>query len=228
MKKSFLLMAAVCIAAGASAQNKITVDKLTPFSEVQVNGKIEMFVTIDPEQPLSMTIDMNGNDPNQLKWWEEDGALQMKYSPKSKGQPVVVHLNCHDIKGMDIQSASVTLESIWQKDMVTLNLGNNAKLTAEIYCKDLKVTAQTNAAAVLRGTARYADFDARSKCTIDAREMAGTSTSLRAGGYSESYVYGKERLIIDAFDGASVFYRGNPEIFRQRTSRGGHTNPIGE
>lgn len=228
MKKLFLLLASAFMAAGASAQHQISVDNINPFKELHVNGKIELFVTMDENRPLSMTMDMNGNDPNQLNWWESDGALQIKFSPKSKAEPVIMRVNCHGLDGMDIQAASVTVDSIWQGNILTLNLASNAKLTAEIYCKDIRVTAQTGATAVLKGTARYADFEARSKCVIDARDFAGTSTTLRASGYSESYVYGKERLIVDAYDGASVFYRGTPEIMRQKTSRGGHTNPIGE
>lgn len=228
MKKTFLLLTAALFAFNISAQNKITVDKLGQFTDLQVNGKIELFVTMDSKLPLGMSIDMNGNDPNQLKWWEEEDALQIKYSPKSKGQPVIIHLNCHSIKSLDIQTASVTVESRWEQNMVTLNAGSSARLTADISCRDIKVTSQTSAAVVLKGTADYADYDVRSKSTLDARAFDAVSATLRAGGYSESYVYGRDRLIIDAVDGASVFYRGNPEIMRQRTTRGGHTNPIGE
>lgn len=224
------MLAAIVLAAGATAQNhnQITIDKINPFKELQVNGKIELFVTMDESQPLSMSIDMNGNDPNQLNRWEADGALQIKYSPKSKSQPVVIKLNCHNLDTINAQAASVTVESVWTGNMITVNLGSSAKLTSEISCTDLKVTTQTSATAVLKGEARYADYEARTKSILDARDLAGTSATLRAGGYSESYVYGTERIIIDAFDGASVFYRGNPGIFRERVTRGGHTNTIGE
>lgn len=228
MKKVILMLTAALFAVSVSAQNKITVDNLRHFNEIQVNGKIEIFVTLDTLRPLSMEIEMNGNDQNQLNWWDTDSTLIVKYTPKSKGQPVMIRLNAHTLEDLNLQSTSMTIESPWEAGIVTINLATNAKLTTEIHCKDLKVTAQTGSAAVLKGTARYADYDTRSKSTLDARALAATSTTLRAGGYSECFAYGTERLIIDAYDGAAVFYRGTPEIMRKRETRGGHSNPIGE
>ncbi len=229
MKKLILLFSAALMAAGVSAQSSITVDKLNPFRGIQATGnKVELHVTQNPELPLSMKIEMNGNDPNMLKWWETDGFLQIKYTPKEKDKPVVVRLNCHTLETIELVGVSMTMEGKWQADMVTVDLSGSAKLTAEIYAKDIKVTTQTSSAAVIRGGGRYADYDTRSKSVLDARNYAAESTFLRAGGYSECYVYGKERLVFEAYDGASVFYRGKAEIFRERTTRGGHANPIGE
>lgn len=229
MKKIVLLLSAALLAAGVSAQNNITVDNLNAFRSLQVNGnKIELTVTQNPELPLSMGIEMNGNDPNVLKWWETDGTLQIKYSPKNKEKPVVIKLNCHTLEELDLQGASMVMEGKWEQNMVTINLSGSAKLTAEIYAKDLKVNAQTSATAVIKGGGRYADYDTRSKSALDVRDYEAESAFLRAAGYSECYVYGSDRLVIEAFDGAAVFYRGTPEIMRLRGNRGGHINSIGE
>jgi hypothetical protein len=229
MNRFFSLVVAIVMTATAAAQNQtITVDKLDLFKELQVNGKIELFVTINPTAVQSMSIDMNGGDPNQLKWWANKGALQIKYSSKSKSEPIIIHLNCCGFESIDAQGASVTVEGEWSGDMLTAQLTTSAKFTAEAHCKDLKVSMQTGATAILTGEACWADYDVRTKSTLDARALAAVSTSLRANSFSETYIYGTERVVIDAADGASVFYRGTPEIFRERTSRGGHTNPIGE
>ncbi len=228
MKKIIMLFSAAILAAGVSAQS-ISVDNLDPFRGLQATGnKIELHVTQNPEQPLSISIEMNGNDPNMLKWWESEGLLQIKYTPKNKEKPVVIKLNCHTLETLDLTGVSMTMEGVWKQDLVTINLFSSAKLTAEIYAKDLKMTAQTSATAIIKGGGLYADYDTRSKSVLDVRNYAAKSAFLRAAGYSECYIYGKERLIIEAFDGASVFYRGTPEIFRERTARGGHTNPIGD
>lgn len=228
MKKTIFLPIALLFAVNLAAQNMIIVEKLNPFGQLQVNGKIELFLTIDPAQPLTMNIDLNGNDVNHLNWWDADGVLQIKYSPRSKAEPVIIRLNCHSLESMDIERASVTVESPWTEFMTTLNLSSGARLTAEIHSKDIKATTQTSSALVLKGSADFADFDARSKSTLNAREFEAGSATLRGGGYSESYVYGRDRLIIDAVDGAAVFFRGKPEIMRQRTTRAGHINSIGE
>lgn len=228
MKKTFLMLTAVLFAASLAAQNKITVDKLNPFRQLQVNGKIELFITLDTDRPTGMSIDMNGSDANQLKWWEEEGALQIKFSPRSKAEPVIIRLNAHTLESIDIQRASVTFETPWTQFMTTVNLAMSAKLTAEIHSTDIKVSTQTSAVAVLKGSADFADFDAHTKSKLDARDFNATNATMKAGIYAEGYVYGTQRLIIDALDGASVFYRGKPEIMRQRSVRGGHINSIGE
>ena len=229
MKKIILMFSAALMASGVSAQSNITADNLSPFRGLQASGnRIELYVTQNPELPLSMTVDLNGNDPNMLKWWETEGMLQIKYTPKNKEKPVVIRLNCHTLEELELTGVSMTMEGQWRQDMVTVSLYSSARLMAEIYAKDLKVNTQTSATAVIKGGGRYADYDTRSKSVLDVRNYEVESAFLRAGGYSECYVYGKERLIIEALDGAAVFYRGMPEIFRERTSRGGHTNPIGE
>ncbi len=228
MKKIFLLLAAALLTAGVYAQN-ITVNDLNPFRGLQVSGnRVEIIVTQNPGQPLSMSIEMNGNDPNMLKWWEADDALQIKYTPKNKEKPILVKLNCHTLDNLDLTGSSMTMATPWKANMITIIMSSNARLSAEIYAKDLKVSAQTSATAVIKGSGTYADYDTRSKSVLDVREYEVQSAFLRAAAYSECYVYGKERLVIEAFDGASVFYRGTPEIFRERTSRGGHTNHIGD
>lgn len=228
MKKLTMLFAAALFAVGVSAQNVITVDQLNPFSGIQANGnRIELFVTQNPDLPLSMTVDMNGNDPNHLRWWETDGMLQIKYMPKNREKPIIIKLNVHTLEKLDLQGSSMTMETPWNGHIVTVNLSNSAKLTAEIYAKDLMVNTQSSATAVIKGESKYADYDTRLKSVLDARNYTAQSTSLRAGGYSEAYVYGTERIVIEALDGATVFKRGNPEIYRERTTRGGHVNYIG-
>jgi hypothetical protein len=229
MKKCFSLLAATVVTISAMSQNQtVTVDKLDPFGKLQVNGKIELFVTIDPEAEQSMRVEMNENDPTLLKWWVTEGALQIKFSPKSKGQPVKIRLNCRTLESIDVQVASVTIEGTWASKMLTANLATGAKFSAEISCKDLRVTMQSGATALIKGEACWADYDVRTKSVLDARALAGVSTTLRTSTFSETYIYGTERIVIDAVDGASVFYRGTPEIFRERVARGGHTNAIGE
>lgn len=223
-----MLLAAAMIAAGAAAQNVITVDQLNPFTGVQASGnRIELFVTQNSELPLSMTVDMNGNDPNALRWWETDGMLQIKYSPKNKEKPIIVKLNVHTLDNLELQGSSMTMETVWNGHMVTIGLSNNAKLTAEIYAKDLKVTTQSSATAVIKGQSKYADYETRLKSVLDARNYVAESVFLRAGGYSEAYVYGTERTVIEAVDGSTVFKRGKPEIYRERVTRGAHVNYIG-
>lgn len=229
MKKCFFLLAATVVSLTAMSQNQtITVDKLDPFGELQVNGKIELFVTIDPKAEQSMRVEMNGNDPNLLKWWVTEGALQIKFSPKSKEQPVKIRLNCHTLESVDVQVASVTVEGTWESKMLTANLATSAKFSAAISCKDLKVTMQSGATAVIKGEARWADYDVRTKSVLDARGLASVSTNLHATTFSEAYICGTERIVIDAVDGASVFYRGTPDFFRERVARGGHTSTISE
>lgn len=228
MKKFVFTAFALLLAGGAGAQNKISVGIDQPFDVIESNGKIELFVTIDPSRPASMDIDMNGNDHNLLNWEVREGTLHMKYPPKNKSLPVIIRLNCHRLSGLTLSASSVTVETAWEAPMVTIGMSSYAKLTAGIRCKDIRAITQTNSTAILRGAAKYADFDARSKSQLDARDFEAVSLTLRATGFSESFVYGSERMIIESWDGASVFYRGEPEIFRKREGRGGTINSIGD
>ena len=230
--KTFLLT--MLFAAGAmctlSAQEKtMTLDGLKEFSTLEATGKIEFIVTIDPAQAQTMTIEYNGNDQNKVKWWDEHGVMQMKFASSAKDKPISVHITCQQLTNLSLsRDASLTTTNSWVQKMITIELSSNAKLTSTIEATDIQLTAQTGAVAVIKGIGTYASFEGRTRASIDAVGYQSKSTDLRASGYSECKVYGSERLIVNAVDGAKVFWRGTPEILRLSSSRGANIYPIGE
>jgi hypothetical protein len=238
MKIRTLLMTALVAAAGmiavpdtlmAQQEKTLTLDGLTEFSTLEASGKIELAVTIDPTQPQAMTIEYNGNDQNKLKWWDKDGKLQIRFASSSKDQPIVVKLTCQQLTVLTLsKDASMTVATPWVQKMITVELSSDAKLTANIEATDIQLMAQTGAVAAIKGIATYAAFEGRTRASIDAVGCSAKSTEVRAAGYAECKAYGAERLVVNAVDGAKVFWRGTPEILRLHSSRGANIYPIGE
>lgn len=247
MKKLSLLMAAVFAAgfawgqdaagsaapvntppAAASNGTVSNIDGLKSFSTLTASGKIQLFVSVAAGQNQSMTIEYNGNDQNKFKWWDNDGTLQLKFSSSPKDLPIVVRLTCARLSNVDLMGASMSTVAPWAANMMTVNLGAGSKLTATIETSDIQLDAVSKSVAVIDGLTTYAAFNARTRSSIDASNLDSKSTTLQASGYAECRVHGSERLVIDAVDGSSIFWRGGPQILRVAHSRGATVNPIGE
>ncbi len=204
------------------------IDGLKPFSTLSAEGKIEIFVTVDPAHPQTMTIEFNGNDQNKFKWWDNEGKLELKFASSAKDRPIVVRLTCARLSSVDLSGASMTTVVPWRAKMMTVEMSAGAKLIATIETTDIELNATTKSVAVIDGLTTYAAFDARARSVVDASNLDAKSATLRANGYAECRIHGSERIVVDAFDGASIFWRGGPEILRLSHSRGATINPIGE
>jgi small nuclear ribonucleoprotein (snRNP)-like protein len=213
-----------------SAQDRtMTLDGLKEFGAIEAAGKIELITTIDPAQSPSLSIEYNGNDQNKLKWWDDGGVLQLKFNSSTKDKPVVVHITCRSLSTLDLSGgASMTTTTTWVEKMVTIELSSNSKLTATIEAVDIQLSAQTGSVVIIEGIGTYAAWDVRTRSSLDAHKFESKSTTLRTNGYAECKVYGSERLVVDATDGAKVFWRGAPDILRLRSSRGANVYPIGK
>ncbi len=247
MKKTFILLATLFAVANvpvASAQSPnttsnatfpsppvqgtITVSGLKSFNAVEADGRMEIFITIDPAATPELAIELNGNDPNQLKWWDDNSVMKIRHSNTKTSKPVVVRLTCRALIDLTISGASVTIQTPWVAHITTIDLSSNAKLVASIEAFDLKITARTNSTALITGIGIYTDCFCHSNSVLDLRDYVSRSVSLVGGGRSESFVHGEERLVVTALDNAAVFYRGKPTVLRLNEVRGGHANPIGD
>ena len=240
MKKTFIILTtlfAVTSTIVASAQNPntppttsstITVSGLNTFDAIEASGRMEIFVTIDPAKPAGMTIELNDNDPNRLKWWDDGGVLEIKHTYTNRSKPVVINLNCHALTGLTLSGASMTVKTPWAAHMITIDLVSSAKLVASVEAFDLRITARMNSTAVITGSGTYTDCFGYSSSVLDLRDYASRSVSLTATGRSECFVRGTERLVVESLDASSVFYIGKPDILRLHEVRGGHINTIGE
>jgi hypothetical protein len=214
--------------ATASVGMVSNISGLRSFRSISVSGKIEIFVTVEPSQHQSMTVEYNGNAQDSFKWSDEDDTLDLKFSSKPKDRPIVVRLTCTQLSAIDLRGASMTTVTPWSTKMATIDMTANSKLTATIEASDIQISASIKSTAVIDGKSVYTDIDARTRSVIDASNLDSRSATLRASGYAECRLYGAERIVVEAFDSASVFWRGNPDILRLHRSRGATINPIGE
>jgi hypothetical protein len=221
-------------AAQAQAQAQVTektmtLDGFKEFSTLKASGKIELVVTLDATQPQTMTIEYNGNDQNKVKWWDEQGTMQIKFASSAKDNPIMVKLTCQQLANVSLaKGASMTTTTPWVQKMITVDVSSGSKLTVNVETTDIKLSAQGGAAVIIKGICTYASFDGLTRSSIDAVGLIAVSTDIHASGYSECKIYGSERVVVDAVDGAKIFWRGTPEILRLQHSRGANIYPIGE
>ncbi len=231
MKKLLLLTAAIFLANGAFSQEKTIEEGLPYFNSIRATGKAEIVVTINPDKPLGMVVEYNGNDKSRLAWEvSKKGELAMKFYSNKKALPVRITLNCHTLLSLTLNGASLTVadKTVWKEKIATVSLSNGGRFTGRVDMTDLKLTASNGAAAVVTGKGRYATLRAHSKSIVDARELDVSSVSLTADGKAECYVAGRDRIFIEAFGAASIFYIGEPDILRVDAVKSAHIHHIGQ
>ncbi len=212
----------------AAAQDTIIAKNLQPFGTISLDGGIWGSIQQIPESaPASLSICLNGNNADQVKWSIKDSVLSIRFSGTSRSNLPHVTIHYHQVGTLKLDAASVHFSDSLGTSLLSFLLQGGAKLTADVSCDDLVLDVQGKSSALLRGETRYLTIKARNSA-VDTRELNAVSTTLEASAISEAFVYGSERLVLEARDGASIFYRGNPAILRKNTLRSGRINYIGQ
>lgn len=212
---------------GAGAQQTIKGDRLAPFSNVELSGKLNVQL-IAAEQP-SIEIKLNNADIGRLAWNVADETLSVRLKPGgNSGGNADVTIYYTAFSRIKISGASVILSTPFEGVMLDADLSAGAIFNGEFHTRDIALKITGNSVANLSGETRYLTVSASSGAKADSRGLTAEDANISASSGANVYLQGTDRIQITSETGAAVFYRGEPEVLRTTAKLMGTINNIGK
>ncbi|MCD7969766.1 MAG: DUF2807 domain-containing protein [Alistipes sp.] len=220
MKKIMLLALSTIFSLSALvAQQTIFSENVDGFNAVAFSGNIT--AELIKSDACQIEIVLTDVDITKLKWIVKNGVLtvELNSGPKGRGHAdVKVHyvdgLSSVSVSGSEFTSAEPLTGNIFS---FSANAG--ATVSVEFDVMDLTVSVSGNSAALFTGDVRYLTMSATEKSKVDARGMDVMSAEVDAATGAEIYISVEERLVANAKTSSTIFYKGQPDIMRDKTSR---------
>lgn len=228
MKRILALAVLALFGVTAQAQQNIHSENISEFNAIELSGK--MVVELIPASTSMVDITLHNSQPNKLEWKVEDGVLSIRLKPgggTASSADVQIHYNA-SISQIKVAEASLKVHEVLESPMLDIDLSAGATLTARVEGMDLSLKATGNSAANLTGNVKYYTLTAGSKSKVNSTEMSCVDTRVMASSGADVYIQAEERLQIVSETGASVYYKGEPEILRITAKMMGTINNIGK
>lgn len=219
MKKTISLIIFLLAAATVSAQQTIKSNPISDFHAIALSGNLN--VQLIHADANSIEIELYDSDINKLRWGINDGALSVSLRPtigaKSRVDVRIYFKGpLNDISVMDAR-LSATEELV--AHTMRLAVSGGANVNAAVNVKDLEVEVTGNSSLLMFGMAKYLTLRATERSRVDVRKLQAVSAEAEASTGAEVYINSSERLVANARTGATIFYMGNPTIFKDRSSK---------
>lgn len=227
MKKFlFLTVLMGIVVLPAWAQQEIKSNDSLVFTRVEFVG--HLMVKMVQSDTARIEIKLNNMAINRLDWGVKDGNLFVRLKPGStdKGSADVL-LYYRNVSQVKVSGANVIVDGVLSANMVDVDLSAGAVFGADVLTKDLYMKVGGNSVATITGTTKYYTLFAGAKSKADSRLLKAEDVRVEAGSGAEVYVSVIERLQLSADMGASIFYKGSPEILRTSAKMLGTINNIG-
>lgn len=223
-----LLLLSLCFA--AFAQQSIQSDKIDTFQAIELIGNIAVELTQTEGNP-AIDIKLNNTDINKLDWGVKDGVLTVRLKPNvnnSSGANADVKLSYNKLSRLKISGANVSIKETLNGNIMDIDMSAGATLGGGINVKDLSLKVAGNSAANLSGHTKYYTLHAGGRSKVDTRSLDAQNANVSASSAAEVYVFADERLELSAETGATIYYKGEPEILRTSSKMMGGINSIGK
>lgn len=227
MKRIFALLALLAVTYTGFAQKIVSTQNLSDFNKIELTGRLQVELVQGDEASVEITL--NNAEDKKLDWGIKNGVLSVRLKPGGGSSANAdVKITYKDLVGLKVSSANVAVTNTIESPMLDMDISGGATVKADVDLNDLKVTAGGNSVLDLSGETKYYNLAANTKATVDSRSMKAENVVVKAATAASVYVYSSERIEITAATTSTVFYKGTPEIVRQKNSLGGEIHSIGE
>lgn len=226
MKKTLIFVVAILLSTSVFSQQTIQSRQVDAFRKVSLTG--DLTVELIRADTAGVDIRLNNTTIDKLQWGVKDGQLSVRLRPGTSNGTAEVKIYYTEISELAISRANVSMRQPLQRVMFDVSLDAGATLGGRVEAKDLALKVSGNSAANLTGQVQYFTLTASGNSKVNARELECTDALVQASSSAEVYVWSRERLQLTADSGASIYYRGSPEIFRATTKMMGTVNNIGK
>ncbi len=202
------------------SQTTIT-KNLGDFEKIKVYNGIDVELIKSDEQKIVIS----GEKAEKVKIKNSDNTLKitLKFPDLSADGKVEVKLYYNkDIKIIDAnEGATITGKDINQAQL-EVKSQERAFINLVIKTKHLKVKTSSGGIIKLTGTSKNQDVDLDLYGVYHGYDLiVSDNTSIRAGSGAKAEIFAGETLNAKVSFGGSIFYKGNPEVMKDKKVAGG-------
>lgn len=224
MMKKILFICALIVTISSISQTKVT-KNLGDFTILKVYNGIELELIKSTEQRLEITgkkseIVKIKNVNNTLKI-----SLPFSLKPENNAANGEVLVKLYYSKNIDIvdanEGAIITGKEIKQ-DKLEVNTQERAFINLVVNVKHLEVRASSGGIIKLSGTTKNQNVDVDLYGIYNGFNLLNkANTNVKAGTGAKAEVFAGETLNAKVSFGGSIFYKGNPEVVKDKKVIGG-------
>jgi hypothetical protein len=223
MKKSIFTIL-VLVAFSINAQTKVT-KNLGDFSILKVYNGIEVELIKSTEQKIEITGEKSEsvtikNSDNTLKI-----ALPFFLNPNkniAKSEVLVTIFYNKNIAVIDANEGSTITSKEIIQDILEVNAQEGAFINLVVAIKHLEVRASSGGIIKLTGTTKNQNVDLDLYGVYNGFNLQCTANSIiKAGTGAKAEIYAGETLSAKVSFGGSIFYKGEPEVLKDKKVIGG-------
>ncbi len=220
MKKTILSLALLLFAASAFAQSVIENKELPDFTAIALSGN--MNVELIAGEVDAIEVQLYESDIKRFTWSvDSHGVLSVSLRP-TVGQKARADVRLYykaDIKSVTVNGARLTANDEIVSSIFRLAVSGGGNASVAVAADDVEVEAAANSAVVVTGETTYLSIRATERSKVDTRKLDAVSSEAEAVTGGEIHVFASERLVANARNASTIYYTGNPTIFKNRTSR---------
>lgn len=218
--KKLLPLVAFFIAISTSAQTTIT-KKLGDFSSVKVFNGINVELIKGSEQEIVIT----GEKAEKVKVKNNNGKLRISLKLFEIGGDDKVSVKVYYTDKLDVidgnEGCTIT-GKIPEQTYLEIKSQEKAYVDLEIKTKHLKIKSSSGGIIKLKGNSKNQEVDLDLYGVYHGYDLVvSENTTLRVGSGAKAEVQAGETLNAKVTFGGSIFYKGNPEVIKDKKVIGG-------
>ena len=221
MKRIAVLSVLICMVWTVSAQQSIKSQHVSPFHDITLSGRLNVeMIAADSSAIEVMLVDA---DISRFKWSVSDDVMNVSLRSQigNKGYADVKIYYSEPISDIRVFEGQLIMKDTLNSGILKVSVASGATVTALLNVQDLEIEAVGNSVVQCSGNAKYMSLRATEKSKIDTRSVQSTSIEVDTSIGAEVYVSASERLVTNAKTNSSIFYKGEPQIFKQRSPKMG-------
>jgi hypothetical protein len=109
---------------------------------------------------------------------------------------------------------------------VDINISSSAEYDGEVAADEVSVDASSAGKCTLAGECRELDVDGSSASYFNGAELQAAKVSVDASSAAKVTVWATGELAVDLSSGASVHYKGSPQLISTDISSGARLNKL--
>ena len=222
--KKIIFVCVLMINLSLIAQTKVS-KNLGDFTILKVYNGIELELIKSTETKLEIT----GNKSEMVKIKNVDNTLKISLpfslKPENNAAAGEVLVKLYYSQKIDVidanEGATITGKEITQ-DQLEVNVQERAFINLVVKVKHLEVRASSGGIIKLTGTSKNQNVDVDLYGIYNGFALKATSNAtVKAGTGAKAEVFAEETLNAKVSFGGSIFYKGNPEVVKDKKVIGG-------
>ena len=194
---------------------------LSPFNKVEVDGSVNIvFKRVESDEGLKIIYDTKGNPASRFRAGvDKNGVLQIVDRAESKTNNISTEVTVwyKSLEAITINRATATFEDAVESKLLDIYIKGGAIVAMDIKAMDALVECTGRSRLKIGGQARYFELDI-STAKIDGVELQTISADIDASHEAEVKISVSERLEAVTSTSARLYYKGEPQILRNKNS----------